>query len=376
MSEDTTGSSGKQPELPNDAAAAASPAQSSSQSSSPASDSTPESPSESRAEPRADVNADANATSPASLSAPYGVFEQLAKALIEEQRANRRWRVFFRFATLFVALFAIWAAFDLKGSSKPASARHTALVEIEGEIDSDSSTASVNSILPALNDAFSDAGSVGVILRMNSPGGSPVQSAIVNDEITRLRKLHPNKPVYVVVEDMCASGCYYIAAAADKIYVSQASVVGSIGVLMSSFGFTGLMDKLGIERRLMTAGENKALMDPFSPTSARQKEFTQAMLKEIHEQFIAAVRNGRGKRLKESSEIFSGLFWTGNTAITLGLADGLGTVDTVARDELKAEDVIDYTVREGLSDRVLKKFGAAIGEGAARAVANQWFKPR
>jgi protease-4 len=213
-------------------------------------------------------------------------------------------------------------------------------------------------------------------LKMNSPGGSPVQSAIVNDEINRLRKLHPNKPVYVVVEDMCASGCYYIAAAADRIYVSQASIVGSIGVLMSSFGFTGLMDKLGIERRLMTAGENKALMDPFSPYSPKHKEFTQAMLKEIHEQFIDAVRAGRGKRLKENPEIFSGLFWTGSHAITLGLADGLGTVDSVARDVLKAEDVIDYTVREGLSDRVLKKFGAAVGEGAARALGNEWLKPR
>lgn len=313
---------------------------------------------------------------PAAAASPYAAIEHLARALIEEQRANRRWRVFFRFATLFLALFAIWAAFDLKGPSKPVSARHTALVEIEGEIDSDSSTGSVNSILPALNDAFSDVGSVGVILRMNSPGGSPVQAAIVNDELNRLRKLHPSKPVYVVVEEMCASGCYYIAAAADKIYVSQASIVGSIGVLMSSFGFTGLMDKLGIERRLMTAGENKAMMDPFSPTSARHKEFTHAMLKEIHEQFITAVRNGRGKRLKDSPEIFSGLFWTGNTAISLGLADGLGTVDSVARDVIKAEDVIDYTVREGLSDRVLKKFGAAIGEGAARTVGSQWLKPR
>ncbi len=354
MSDDTTGSAGKQPETPTDATPTASPSSSS----------------------EIKTGSPAEASAVTSSAPPYTALEQLAKALIEEQRANRRWRVFFRFATLFVALFAIWAAFDLRGSAKPASARHTALVEIDGEIDSDSSTASVNSILPALNDAFSDAGSVGVILRMNSPGGSPVQSAIVNDEITRLRKLHPNKPVYVVVEDMCASGCYYIAAAADKIYVSQASVVGSIGVLMSSFGFTGLMDKLGIERRLMTAGENKALLDPFSPTSPRQKEFTQAMLKEIHEQFIAAVRNGRGTRLKDSPEIFSGLFWTGNTAISLGLADALGTVDSVARDELKAEDVIDYTVREGLSDRVLKKFGAAIGEGAARAVASEWFKPR
>lgn len=360
MNDDTTGSAGKQPETSTDANPAAS--------SVPASDIPSDNPEALKATSPSDAAA--------STSPPYGVLEQLAKAMIEEQRANRRWRVFFRFATLFVALFAIWAAFDLKGPSKPVTARHTALVEIEGEIDSDSSTGSVNSILPALNDAFNDVGSVGIILKMNSPGGSPVQSAIVNDEITRLRKLHPNKPVYVVVEDMCASGCYYIAAAADKIFVSQASVVGSIGVLMSSFGFTGLMDKLGIERRLMTAGENKALMDPFSPTSARHKEFTQAMLKEIHEQFITAVRNGRGKRLKESPEIFSGLFWTGNTAISLGLADALGTVDSVARDVLKAEDVIDYTVREGLSDRVLKKFGAAVGEGAARAVANEWFKPR
>lgn len=311
-----------------------------------------------------------------SVGSPYVVLEKLARDLLEEQRMNRRWRVFFRFSALILALIAVWAAFDFKGSTKQVNSRHTALIEIDGEIDSASSTGSVSSILPALNDAFSDVASVGLILKMNSPGGSPVQSAIINDEINRLRKLHPDKPVYVVVEDMCASGCYYIAVAADRIYVSQASIVGSIGVLMSSFGFTGLMDKLGIERRLMTAGENKGIMDPFSPYSTKHKEFTQAMLKEIHEQFITAVRKGRGKRLKETPEIFSGLFWTGSRAITLGLADGLGTVDTVARDVLKAEDVIDYTVREGLSDRVLKKFGAAIGEGAARVISNDWMKPR
>ncbi|MCE2871615.1 MAG: S49 family peptidase [Oxalobacteraceae bacterium] len=257
---------------------------------------------------------------------PYVVLEKLARDLLDEQRMNRRWRVFFRFSALILAFIAVWAAFDFKGTTKQVNSRHTALIEIDGEIDSASSTG--------------------------------------------------EKPVYVVIEDMCASGCYYIAAAADKIYVSQASIVGSIGVLMSSFGFTGLMEKLGVERRLMTAGENKGIMDPFSPYSAKHKEFTQAMLKEIHEQFIAAVRKGRGKRLKENPEIFSGLFWTGSRAITLGLADGLGTVDTVARDVLKAEDVIDYTVREGLSDRVLKKFGAAIGEGAARVVSNDWMKPR
>ena len=200
-----------------------------------------------------------------------GVLEKLASEILNEQRADRRWRNFFRLATLAILLVGIWFAFDLSGSPKQVSARHTALIEIDGEIDADSSTGSVSSILPALNDAFNDTASVGIILRMNSPGGSPVQAGIVNDEITRLRALHPTKPVYVVVEDMCASGCYYIAAAADRIYVNQASIVGSIGVLMSSFGFTGLMDKLGVERRLLTAGENKGFLDPFSTQSQKQK---------------------------------------------------------------------------------------------------------
>jgi protease-4 len=307
---------------------------------------------------------------------PYAALERIAQRLLDEQRASRRWRNRFRIGLLLVAVFAIGIAFEARWGSKPASIRHTALVEITGQIDSDSSSASVDTIIPALQEAFDDQGSVGVILRMNSPGGSPVQSAIVNDEITRLRNLHPNKPVYAVVEDMCASGCYYIAAAADQIYVSRGSIVGSIGVLMSSFGFSGLMNKLGVERRLMTAGENKAMMDPFRPQDPKHRAFTQSMLDEIHQQFIAAVKAGRGDRLAKSPEIFSGLFWTGSRAINLGLADGLGTVDSVARDVLKAEDVIDYTVREGLSDRVLKKFGAAVGEGVARTMAVEWLKPR
>ncbi len=307
---------------------------------------------------------------------PYDTLEKLAQGMLDEQRANRRWRNLFRIASLVVALVAIGAALDMKWGGKPPSTRHSALIEVTGEIDAESSTASADTLLPALQDAFEDAGSVGVVLRMNSPGGSPVQSAIINDEIRRLRALHTDKPLYVVVEDMCASGCYYIAAAADKIYVSQGSIVGSIGVLMSSFGFTGLMDKLGIERRLMTAGENKAMMDPFQPQNPRHRALTQAMLDDIHQQFITAVKEGRGKRLKQSPEIFSGLFWTGRKAISLGLADSLGTVDSVARDVLKAEDVIDYTVREGLSDRVLKKFGAAVGESMAKTMATEWFRPR
>lgn len=318
-------------------------------------------------------SAPAAPTSPAPTS---GVLENLALEMLREQRANRRWRIFFRFATLAVALFAVWAAFDITGSPKQVAGRHTALIEIDGEIDVNSSTGSVSSILPALNNAFTDQGSVGIILRMNSPGGSPVQAGIVNDEITRLRKLHPKKPVYVVVEDMCASGCYYIAAAADRIYVNQASIVGSIGVLMSSFGFTGLMEKLGVERRMLTAGENKGFLDPFSAQSSKQKQFTLGLLTEIHQQFISVVRKGRGKRLKETPDMFSGLFWTGSRAIQLGLADGLGTVDSVARDVLKAEDVIDYTAHEGLSDRVLKKFGAAAGEGAVNALGAAALKLR
>ncbi len=307
---------------------------------------------------------------------PYEVLQKLAESALAEQRANRRWRNLFRVASLVIGVFAIAVAFDMKWGGKPPSTRHSALIEITGEIDVESSTASVDTVLPALQEAFADPGSVGVVLRMNSPGGSPVQSAIINDEIRRLRALHPAKPLYVVVEDVCASGCYYIAAAADRIYVSQGSIVGSIGVLMSSFGFTGLMDKLGIERRLMTAGENKAMMDPFQPQNPRHRALTQTMLDDIHQQFIDAVKTGRGKRLKPSAEIFSGLFWTGNKAISLGLADGLGTVDSVARDVLKAEDLIDYTVREGLSDRVLKKFGAAVGESMARVMATEWFRPR
>jgi protease-4 len=317
-----------------------------------------------------------NANQPQPQGIPYETLEKIAQGYLDEQRANRRWRNIFRIGGLLIALVAFGAALDLKWGGKPPTTRHTAMIELSGEIDADSATASADTILPALQDAFEDEGSVGVVLRMNSPGGSPVQSAIVNNEIRRLRALHPKKPLYVVVEDMCASGCYYIAAAADRIYVSQGSIVGSIGVLMSSFGFAGLMNKLGIERRLMTAGENKAMMDPFQPQNAKHRAYTQVMLDEIHQQFITAVRSGRGKRLKASPEIFSGLFWTGNTAIKLGLADGLGTVDSVARDVLKAEDVIDYTVREGLSDRVLKKFGAAVGEGFAKTMATDWVRPR
>jgi protease-4 len=296
------------------------------------------------------------------------VLEKLVLSTVRERRANRRWSIFFKFMTLVLVFVAIAAYFDFNwpGADSESLGRHTALIEIEGNIESEGS-GSAAVVIPALNKAFSDSGSVAVVLHINSPGGSPVQAGMIVDEIRRLRKGYPAKPLYVVVDEICASGGYYIAAAADKIYVNKASVVGSIGVLMDGFGFNGIMSKVGVERRLLTAGENKGFMDPFSPLTDKHRQHAQTMLNEIHQQFIAVVRSGRGKRLKETPEMFSGLFWTGARAIDMGLADGLGTVDTVARDVIHAEDIIDYTQHEGLPERVLKKFGAAMGAGAMKA---------
>jgi protease-4 len=302
--------------------------------------------------------------------------EKLAFATLAEQRARRRWNIFFRFLFAALILLGLALAFDYTGADMEAVGKHSALIEIDGTIESGGGSGSADSVIPALNRAFSDAAAVGVILRINSPGGSPVQAGIINDEIQRLRKAYPQKPLFVVVDEMCASGGYYIAAAADRIYVNKASIVGSIGVLMDGFGFTGLMDKLGVERRLLTAGENKGFMDPFSPVQPKQVEYARGMVNEIHQQFIDVVRQGRGKRLKETPEMFSGLFWSGARAVELGLADGFGTVNTVARNELKTDDIVDYTKHEGLPERVLKKFGAAVGAGAgASLLGNASAKP-
>jgi protease-4 len=230
------------------------------------------------------------------------------------------------------------------------------------------SPASAENVMSGLQDAFKDKHTQGVILRINSPGGSPVQSGYINDEIRRLRTLHPDIPLYVVVEEMCASGAYYIAVAADEIYVDKASLVGSIGVLMDGFGFTGTMEKLGVERRLLTAGENKGMLDPFSPQNERQTAYAKAMIDQIHRQFIGVVKQGRGERLKESPDTFSGLFWNGEEAIRLGLADKLGNLDFVAREVIKAEEVIDYTPRDNVAERLAKRFGAAMGQGVVKAL--------
>ena len=225
--------------------------------------------------------------------------------------------------------------------------------------------ASAEKITDALQSAFKDKNTQGVILRINSPGGSPVQSGIINDEVRRLRGVYPNTPLYVVVEDVCASGGYFVAASADKIYVNKASLVGSIGVLMDGFGFTGGMEKLGVERRLLAAGENKGFMDPFSPVDPKQREYALGMLNDIHQQFIAVVKQGRGKRLKDDPELFSGLVWTGKKAVELGLADGYGSVASVARDVIKAEAVVDYTQKSSTVERFAKRFGAAAAKSFA-----------
>ncbi|CAN7160197.1 S49 family peptidase [Pseudoduganella sp. LjRoot289] len=304
----------------------------------------------------------------AGLNWEREVLEKLVLSTVRERRANRRWSIFFKLMTLVLVFIGIAAYFDFTfpGSDSETLGRHTALIEIEGNIETEGS-GSAAVVIPALNKAFSDNGSVAIVLHINSPGGSPVQAGMIVDEIRRLRRGYPSKPLYVVVDEICASGGYYIAAAGDKIYVNKASIVGSIGVLMDGFGFNGIMGKVGVERRLLTAGADKGFMDPFSPLTDKHRQHAQTMLNEIHAQFIDVVRSGRGKRLKETPETFSGLFWTGARAIEMGLADGLGTVDTVARDVIHAEDIVDYTQHEGLPERVLKKFGAAMGAGAMKA---------
>src|SRR4051812_213989 len=292
--------------------------------------------------------------------------ERVALAAVQEQRRARHWSIFFKLL-LFIYLFALlFIALGWTGKKDGSSSgKHTAMVELRGVISSESA-ASADNVVSGLQEAFKDKRTQGVILRINSPGGSPVQAGHINDEIRRLREKYPNIPVYAVVEDICASGGYYVAVAADHIYVDKGSIIGSIGVLMDGFGFTGLMDKLGIERRLLAAGKNKGFLDPFSPIREDQKEYAETMLGEIHQQFIKVVRDGRGKKLKETPELFSGLLWVGTKSVDLGLADALGSVDTVARDVIKAEEIIDYTTRENVAERLARRFGAAMAEALVR----------
>jgi len=295
-----------------------------------------------------------------------GVVEQFARNYLADRTAERRWRTFFRLAWLGVFIAIAWLLFNTRDHTAAPTGPHTALVEVRGEIAVDAE-ANAETLVASLKSAFEDEGAQAVVLRINSPGGSPVQAGIVHDEILRLKALHKKK-VYAVVEEVCASGAYYIAVAADEIYTDKASVVGSIGVLMDSFGFTGIMEKVGVERRLLTAGENKGIGDPFTPLTDKHRAYLKASLDQIHRQFIAVVKQGRGDRLKETPETFSGLFWNGEEAVKMGLADHFGTLDYVAREVVKAEEVIDYTPKDNVAERLAKRFGASIGAGAVKAL--------
>jgi len=294
------------------------------------------------------------------------ILSDLVQSNLKEQQAARRWKMGLRLGWLMFWLLVLWQVFSHNQTSTSITKPHTALVNIKGEI-TDGADASAENVVASMRAALEDSGSQALILLINSPGGSPVQAGIISDEIVRLKELH-RKPIYAVVEESCASAAYYIAAATDKIYVNKASIVGSIGVLMDGFGFTGLMDKLGVERRLMTAGENKGFLDPFSPQTEAQRKHAQFMLNHIHSQFIAVVKKGRGDRLKETPDMFSGLFWTGQQAVDLGLADELASLDQVAREVVKAEDLVDYSRHDNVAERLVKRFGAAMGEGAWKAM--------
>ena len=292
------------------------------------------------------------------------VLERLVLDIVAERRRARRWGIFFRLCVLGLVLAGV-ASLYLGERSPGVAGPHTAVVELQGEISA-TGNASADNIDQSLRDAFEAPQTRAVILSINSPGGSPVQASRINAEIWRLRALHRDIPVYAVCDEACASAAYYVAVAADRIYVNPASLVGSIGVLMNGFGFSGLMDKLGITRRLLTAGANKGFMDPFSPMTPKQRQYAQTMLDQIHQQFIAAVEKGRGARLKVDDQTFSGLVWTGQSAVQQGLADGFGDTRSVARDIVKEPHLVDYTRHENVVDRLAQRFGAAIGMGAAR----------
>jgi protease-4 len=315
-----------------------------------------------------DAGAASTAGAPVALDRPawHGVLEQFARDYLKDRRSERRWRIFFRLAWLVLVVLVVLAAIEVGPRASVPTGPHTALIEIRGDIDTDGE-ASAENLVPGLRGAFEEPMAHAVVLRFNSGGGSPVQAGILNDEVRRLKALH-HKPVYAVVEETCASGAYYVAVAADEIYANRASVIGSIGVLMDGFDLSGTLDKVGARRRLITAGENKGMTDPFSPMTQAQRAHVEKMLGQIHQQFIGAVREGRGRRLQETPETFSGLIWNGQQALEQGLIDHFGTLDYVAREVVKAAEVVDYTPKENVAERLARRFGASVGVGAAKAM--------
>lgn len=294
------------------------------------------------------------------------LLNRLAFASLNEQRRTRRWSIFFK-SLIFIYIFAILFAYRPEGwqGMSAKAGKHTALVDISGIISTETD-ASADNVIGALRDAFEDKNTVGVIVRINSPGGSPVQAGYINDEMRRLRAEHPDTPLYAVVTDICASGGYYIAVAADKIYADKASLIGSIGVRMDSFGFVGAMEKLGVERRLLTAGDHKGFLDPFLPSNPDDVAHVNGLLAGIHEQFIATVKQGRGDRLKADDLTFSGLIWTGEQGVELGLVDALGSSSYVARDVIGEEEIVDFTVQPNFFEQFASGIGASMASSLVK----------
>ena len=290
------------------------------------------------------------------------VLEKVALASMVEQRRARRWGIFFKFLFLvYIVVITSLAVSPMGSGVQVTTGPHTAVVDVKGIIVA-GGEADAETIIGSLHDAVEDPNTKGIILRLNSPGGSPVQSSYVYQAIIDLRKKHPDIPVHAVVEDLCASGGYYIASAADKIFVNESSIVGSIGVVMNGFGFTDVMKTLGVERRLYTAGEHKGFLDPFSAVNDGEREHVQTMLNNIHHEFIQAVKNGRGERLQENPDLFSGLVWAGSDSVRLGLTDGIGHVKSVAKDEIGAEKIVDFTAQKPFIERLAKNMGVAMAE--------------
>lgn len=299
------------------------------------------------------------------------VITKLAQASLKEQKRARRWSIFFKFLVFAYITFILFMFVEPDISKAKITQKHTALVELQGVI-ADGESASADNIVSALRSAFEDEKTEGVILRINSPGGTPVQAGYIYDEILRLREKYPETPLYAVVSDMAASGGYYVASAADQIYVSNSSIVGSIGVRMDSFGVVDAMEKLGIESRTLTAGKNKALLDPFTPVNEEAMKHLQAMIDDIHLQFIDAVKKGRGDRLKEFDDLFSGLIWTGQEAVEFGLVDNIGSASHVAREVFGAEDIVEYSVEEDVLERLVDRLGAS----TAKMLGKEYFSPK
>ena len=290
------------------------------------------------------------------------VLEKVALASVVEQRRSRRWNIFFKLLFLaYIVIITSVVVSPMGSGVEMTKGSHTAVVDVKGIIVS-GGEADADTIIESLQDAVEDPNTKGIILRVNSPGGSPVQSSYVYQAIIDLKKSHPDIPVHAVVEDLCASGGYYIAAAADKIFVNESSIVGSIGVVMNGFGFTDVMKTLGVERRLYTAGEHKGFLDPFSAVNEGEREHVQTMLNSIHQEFIQAVKNGRGDRLQENPDLFSGLVWAGSDSVRLGLSDGIGNVKSVAKNEIGAEKIVDFTAQKPFIERLAKNMGVAMAE--------------